>query len=184
MQRYWSRFDPARSCDRIKGENPMMKFHPTAHHDLASISVAAILAVLSAPSLTQTPQPDANGGTPDASASQPRNPSPWAAPPAPNEIEAWEHSLSAHVKRFLHYPPEACARGGEAIVVFQIDRQGHLLNSRIVQSSGSAALDRRTLAMIDSVDPLPAPPNGLPDTKLSITVPIRYSNVYCQGIYR
>jgi periplasmic protein TonB len=108
-----------------------------------------------------------------------------SAAPAPGEVEGpttavvttWERSLVVRLDRFKHYPPQAAGARGVASVVFQIDRRGHVLKSEIVQSSGSSALDEEALAMIKRADPLPAPPNGLPDAHLSITIPIRYNGL-------
>jgi periplasmic protein TonB len=64
---------------------------------------------------------------------------------------------------------------GIATVAFTIDRQGRLLTSRIVQSSGSATLDQETLAMLVRAQPMPAPPTNIPDNKLSFIVPVRFN---------
>jgi periplasmic protein TonB len=105
------------------------------------------------------------------------------AAPAPGQDEeraavvlaTWERALSARLERFKRYPPQAAGARGVASVVFQIDRRGHVLRSRIVQSSGSSALDEDALAMLKRADPLPAPPDAFPDTQLSFTIPIRYN---------
>jgi biopolymer transport protein ExbB len=55
----------------------MIKFHPAARDLLGSINVAAMLVMLSAPALAQTPEPDASAGLPDTSALLPRDLSPW-----------------------------------------------------------------------------------------------------------
>jgi hypothetical protein len=59
-------------------------------------------------------------------------------------VARWQTQVAAHIERFKRYPAEARSRGeqGVAKVAFKIDHEGHLLGSRIVQSSGSAALDR------------------------------------------
>jgi periplasmic protein TonB len=166
-------------------------FHRAAHNLVSSISVASILAVLGAPAFAQTPEPEAHPNLPNLSTP----PHLWPRG-APNEWDLdrtrWERSLSAHLERFKHYPRDAvevftgdknprhkilCGQeGGDTVVVLRIDRQGHVLKSRIVRSSGASALDQETLAMIKRADPLPAPPNGLPDTALTIRVPIHYRN--------
>ena len=60
------------------------------------------------------------------------------------------------------------------IDAFSIDRQGRVLTSRIVHSSGSDALDDEALALVKRAQPLPPPPAGLADDQLSFVVPIRY----------
>lgn len=110
----------------------MIKFYPAKHDLLGGISVAVMLAVLSAPALAQTPEADARHKWPDASKLQPHL-SPFGTPNAWDlELTRWDRSLSAHLERFKHYPREvkiACGRYDEAGVVFKIDRQGHVLKS-------------------------------------------------------
>jgi protein TonB len=59
-------------------------------------------------------------------------------------------------------------------VAFSIDHEGHLLSSRIVQSTGSSSLDQEALAMLARADPMPKPPDGAPDSALSLIVPVRF----------
>ena len=72
---------------------------------------------------------------------------------------------------------EARSRGAQGIakVAFTIDHEGHLLTSRIVQSSGSAALDEETLAMLARAQPMPRPPEQVSDGELSFEVPVRFN---------
>ena len=102
------------------------------------------------------------------------------APPeanAPRSLAKWESTLAAHLERFKRYPAEARARGDQGIakVAFTIDHDGHLLTSRIVQSSGSATLDRETLAMLARAQPMPRPPDQLSDAELTFVVPVRFN---------
>jgi periplasmic protein TonB len=105
------------------------------------------------------------------------------AAPAPGQIErptsaalvTWQRSMVMQLERHKRYPPQARGEQGVTTVVFTIDRQGHLLSSRVVHSAGSAILDDAALAMLSRAEPFPAPPPGIADELLSITVPIRYS---------
>jgi periplasmic protein TonB len=92
-------------------------------------------------------------------------------------IATWQGRLAAHIERFKRYPVEARERGeqGLAKVAFTIDHQGHLLASRIVQSSGSPTLDQETLDMLTRAQPMPMPPEGIPDGALSFVVPVRFN---------
>jgi protein TonB len=49
------------------------------------------------------------------------------------------------------------------------------LNSRIVQSSGSAALDEETLALLARAQPMPRPPDEMRTRELSFVAPVRYN---------
>jgi len=105
-----------------------------------------------------------------------------SAAPAPGQIEeptsvaiaTWQRSLAARLETSKRYPPRAHGDKGIAQVMFRINRQGHLLESRIVQSSGSAILDEDALATLKRADPLPQPPADIGDDKLSIMTSIRY----------
>src|SRR5258706_5637852 len=82
--------------------------------------------------------------------------------------------ISEHFKR---YPAEARSRGEQGIakVAFKMDHEGHLLSSRIVQSSGSTALDQATLAILTRAQPMPRPPDQISDAELSFVVPVRFN---------
>jgi periplasmic protein TonB len=97
-----------------------------------------------------------------------------AVRPTPASVASWQRLLIAQLERHKRYPPQAHGKVGEARLAFSIDRQGRVLSSRIVHSSGSDALDDEALALVKRAQPLPPPPAGLADDQLSFTVPIRY----------
>ena len=130
------------------------------------------------------PQPPEDERPPTSTPSAEIPPSQAAPPTAGAAVQKlridafrWQTALAAHIERFKRYPAKARSSGeqGVATVAFTIDRQGRLLTSRIVQSSGSAMLDQETLAMLDRAQPMPAPPNDVPDNKLSFIVPVRFN---------
>jgi protein TonB len=92
------------------------------------------------------------------------------------EFNRWQSALATHLERFKRYPTAARARGeqGAAKVAFTIDRDGRLLSSRIVESSGSSLLDDEALAMLARAQPMPKPPITAPDSALSVVVPVRF----------
>src|SRR5258705_4908060 len=92
-------------------------------------------------------------------------------------VARWQTQLAAHIEHFKRYPAEARSRGEQGIakVAFKIDHEGHVLSSRIVQSSGSAALDQETLAMLARAQPMPPPPDQISDAQLSFVVPVRFN---------
>jgi protein TonB len=133
---------------------------------------------------TKPPEPQAEVAIPMP---EPPKPEPLSeekhatAPPqtraTPSAVIRWQSQLAAHIEHFKRYPAEARSRGdqGTATVAFTIDHGGHLLSSRIVQSSGSAALDNETLAMLARAQPMPRPPDGLADTQLTFVAPVRFN---------
>jgi periplasmic protein TonB len=109
-------------------------------------------------------------------AQQPPQTTPAApAQPKPSSAMAsWYKALAARVARFQRYPTQARGAEGVVTVGFRIDRQGQIVSSQIVKSSGSAVLDADALALIKRAAPLPAPPAEIADANLSFVVPIRY----------
>jgi periplasmic protein TonB len=107
------------------------------------------------------------------------------APPTPGAevalsavaVNRWESALVAHIERFKRYPAEARAHDehGVARVAFTLDHDGRVRASRIVQSSGSPALDAETLAMLNRAQPMPRPPAQLSNNELSFVVPVRFN---------
>ncbi|HLN07705.1 MAG TPA: energy transducer TonB [Xanthobacteraceae bacterium] len=95
--------------------------------------------------------------------------------PSSQTIISWQRQLVAHLERHKRYPPRAHGEQGVASVAFIVDREGRVSGIRIVRSSGSAALDDETLAMIRRAQPLPVPPDGILDAELSFIVPVRYA---------
>ena len=104
-------------------------------------------------------------------------PAPGAAAHNPNALPNWKSALVAKLERYKRYPSEAESRGehGVAQLAFSVDRGGNVHNARIVHSSGSSALDRATLTLIERAQPLPPPPAEIHGSQIAIVVPIRYN---------
>jgi periplasmic protein TonB len=111
----------------------------------------------------------------EAPAPRPAGPAEGRVPQNTAVILSWQRSLLAQLQRHTRYPPQAGHAQGVAKVTFKIDRSGHVVSSRIIQSSGSAVLDDEALATITRAQPLPRPPADVPDDQLAfINVPIHY----------
>jgi hypothetical protein len=50
-----------------------------------------------------------------------------------------------------------------------------VIETRIVRSSGAAALDEEALALLRRAQPFPAPPLELPGDRVDLSVPIRFN---------
>ena len=96
---------------------------------------------------------------------------------APQIATSWETSLIKHLEQFKRYPSEAQSRGEEGVVMlsFSVDRTGHVLAHRVVQSSGYPELDSEVMTMIDRAQPLPPFPADMAQDRLDLTVPIKFS---------
>jgi protein TonB len=91
------------------------------------------------------------------------------------DVATWKSQVMTLLEHNKRYPPEARARGEQGVtrLAFRIDTDGHLVSSRVVASSGSAALDAETLALLQRAQPFPPPPPELAGTEM--TVPLRFS---------
>jgi periplasmic protein TonB len=89
---------------------------------------------------------------------------------------SWLAQLAAHLARFKRYPPEAVAQHstGTVRLSFTMDRSGRVVSRHVEGSSGSAALDREALSMIERAQPLPVPPD-MSEPRKTLNVPIRFS---------
>jgi hypothetical protein len=56
-------------------------------------------------------------------------------------IANWQQALVTRLARFQRYPAHAKGATGVVNLSFSIDRQGHVLNGRVIKSSGSVVLD-------------------------------------------
>ena len=87
---------------------------------------------------------------------------------------AWQMQVAAALKKNLRYPAAADRRGqsGMVRVSFELDQQGHVLDSRVVRGSGIAELDEEALAVVKRSQPFQAPPPSMRGKPL--TVPISF----------
>lgn len=97
--------------------------------------------------------------------------------PATVAVKRWQSGLSARLARAKRYPQKALARHeeGRGVVALTIDRDGRVVDSRVLESSGSADLDQELLAMVIRAQPLPKPPPDATDADLTITLPVKFS---------
>jgi protein TonB len=105
---------------------------------------------------------------------------PRQGPPNPYESEAartWTSQILASLLRNKRYPPAARDRGdqGLAQVFMSLDRRGHMIESRLVRSSGVAQLDQEALALLRRSQPFPPPPPEWPGDPVNLVVPIRFN---------
>jgi protein TonB len=103
------------------------------------------------------------------------------APPLPRPTAAqtasWHRKIATQIERNKRYPAEAQSRHQAGVVhlTFTIDRQGRIVSSRVVQSSGFASLDQETLATVKRAQPFPAPPPNMRGETFEFTMPIRFN---------
>lgn len=89
---------------------------------------------------------------------------------APN----WESLVLKKLQSLKRYPAAAQSAGeqGIATVRFTMDRQGYVLSTSLVKSTGYVDLDAESIALIHQASPLPAPPHSLAGDIITLTVPV------------
>jgi protein TonB len=94
-----------------------------------------------------------------------------------NAVPTWKTQIVALLERNKRYPETSQSRReqGVAQVFFSIDRQGRVIDSRVVRSSGASALDEEALALLRRAQPFPKPPAELGGEHVDLTVPIRFN---------
>ncbi len=124
---------------------------------------------------------------PAQAAPKPTEPAPVApapatmAPPRAHasrvQVNAWHSRIVMQIERHKAYPRAARERGetGVARLAFSIDREGHVLSSTIVKSSGFPELDAETIATVRRAQPFPPPPPGLDGARFEFTLPVNFS---------
>jgi TonB family protein len=85
---------------------------------------------------------------------------------------SWIAELSAHFDRHKRNPPLQKFRDAKVILDVTFDRTGHVVSSRVAQSSGDPAYDEAALAMLRRSDPVPRPPALVADEGLHYTLPV------------
>jgi periplasmic protein TonB len=93
---------------------------------------------------------------------------------APSDaLPKWRHRLEEVLERNKRYPATAQRRREQGVTVlsFVVDGEGKLLSSRIVHSSGYAALDEEAMELLRRSVPFPPPPAG----SVSVEAPVRFN---------
>ena len=122
------------------------------------------------PAPTLTPAPAAPQQTAMA-------PTPVPAPiPSPEISPGYLGLLSAWLESHKHYPDSARQRGeeGRAVLHFDVDRNGHVLEFAVVKSSGYADLDAAIEDMMRGAA-LPPFPASMTQSRIPVSVTIRFS---------
>jgi protein TonB len=84
------------------------------------------------------------------------------------DLTSYEQMLPLWLDKFKVYPDEARASGieGRGDIFIKIDRNGKVLLSKVIKSTGHAELDKALMKMIEDADPvIPVPPEYHEDKK-------------------
>ena len=85
-------------------------------------------------------------------------------------------AVVAWLERHKIYPEEARIKRqqGTVLIVFSIDRGGHITSFAIRKSSGFAVLDSAAEDMVDRSDPVPPMPASDERERLTLTLPVKF----------
>jgi protein TonB len=127
------------------------------------------------------PAPDLAPAQPAPASAAPQQtalaPTPVPAPvPSPEVSPGYLGLLSAWLESHKHYPDSARQRGeeGRAVLHFDVDRSGRVLDFAVVKSSGYPDLDSAIEDMMRSAT-LPPFPAGMTQSRIPVSVTIRFS---------
>jgi len=95
---------------------------------------------------------------------------------ATNLLPKWQKEISTILERNKRYPSEARAKRQQGIakIAFNMNREGKVLSTRLVTSSGSSLLDEEALSLTHRAQ-FPPPPVVFAGGEITVTVPIRFS---------
>jgi protein TonB len=91
-------------------------------------------------------------------------------------IASYNQLVLAHLRRFKQYPPEAKAAGKQGVgrVNFTLSRTGQVMASKLIGSTGHAALDAESLATLRRAQPFPPFPPDMKQGSMSFTMPVSF----------
>jgi periplasmic protein TonB len=111
----------------------------------------------------------------DVMAALPAAPPPGLVPgPSTQAMARWGMALKGRIEAVKRYPTHALGASGVVKFDCELDRDGHVLSSKITQSSGSEALDAAALETLKRADPLPLPPKGIADKDLLVELSLNF----------
>lgn len=92
-------------------------------------------------------------------------------------VATWRSQILALVERNKRYPEAARARREQGVtqIRFTLDRSGMVADARVLQSSGSEALDAEAIALLKRAQPFPAPPDTFASNVVAVRLPIRFT---------
>jgi protein TonB len=130
------------------------------------------------PSQAYTPAaPPQLPATPAAPPQTAMAPTPVPAPvPSPEASAGYRALLSAWLESHKRYPDAARQRGeeGRAVLRFEVDRSGRVLDYTVTSSSGYPDLDQSIEEMMRGAT-LPPFPTGMAQPRMQVSVTIRFS---------
>ena len=167
--------------DTKPSEEPLQEAAPAPNPDVA-VAPSPPRAVKQEMAKRQSPSDASTASAPQVIAD--RTAEVAAAPTRPSQSRRCqgrgglgEADLRAAIKKHVRYPARAERRGqvGTAEVILTIDRQGRLLDSRIVRGSGNAELDEEALAVLKRAErSFKLPPPAMRGDRRDLIVDVKF----------
>jgi periplasmic protein TonB len=88
---------------------------------------------------------------------------------------AYNALVFGHMQRFKRYPLSARGASGTAVVRFELNRAGEVINAAVTRSSGNNVLDEAALDLFRRASPFPAFPAAKPGSQDSFIAPVNFS---------
>jgi len=100
-----------------------------------------------------------------------------STPAQASDVKKWQVKVVKLVAKKQVYPRSALKKEleGSAKVKISIDRSGAIQNFDVTQSTGHDVLDKEVGKLIKRIDPLPSPPDALPDSNLTFVLPLTWA---------
>jgi protein TonB len=129
--------------------------------------------VLPQPSQAYLPTPQATAAPPQTASAATPVPAPV---PSPEASAGYRALLSAWLNSHKRYPDAARQRGeeGRAVLRFELDRSGRVIDYAVITSSGYPDLDQSLEEMMRGAT-LPPFPAGVTQPRMEVSVTIRFS---------
>jgi TonB family protein len=89
---------------------------------------------------------------------------------------SWFAELTAHFDRHKRNPDVQKFKKAKVVVNVTFDRTGHIVASKVEESSGDPAYDEAALAMVRRSDPVPKPPPLVADEGLNFNLPVIFKD--------
>lgn len=90
---------------------------------------------------------------------------------------SWESLVKGKINKMRNYPDDARRRKrtGTVTITFSVNARGEILQSQLVNSSGTHSLDRAALMALENARPLPPPPKELLRNGINkVTLPVEF----------
>lgn len=173
--------EPAPRARPEPAQRPAPAAEPVSRPEPAIESAAPPAAPSQAMTAGRAATPPQTAGAAGISGSQdqPDAPQTSRADDAPGFAGSLQYDglVLAALERAKRYPAMARQRGREGVagIVFEIDRQGRVLDVQIAAPSGSRSLDRAALEQVHRAAPFPAAPAGSDWPSRRFATEIRFS---------